>query len=397
MECAPRSDDLTPITEELRRLVAFRSITRGPNRDLIEAVRERLTALGVPCRLTWDDTKTKANLFATFGPTDRAGVVLSGHTDVVPTTGQEWASDPFTADERDGRLYGRGTCDMKGFLAVPLAMAAEIAERELARPLHLALSYDEEIGCVGVRRMLAELSEYTTTPAACIVGEPTSMGVVTGHKGKRVLRCHVQGVAGHSSRPAEGVNAIENAAELVVRARAIARRLIAEGPFDEDFHPPYSSMQTGTIQGGVAVNIVPARCAFDLEIRHLPTHDPEPVLAELRHFAQETLEPEMRALDPDAGFTWEETVRYPGLRTGPGAEVVALAQRLASETETRAVGFGSEAGLFAEAGVPAVVCGPGGITEAHRPDEHIELAQLERCATFVRRLVDELSEATSAG
>lgn len=397
MERAETNDDLTPITDELRRLIAFQSVTRGPNRDLIEDVRERLRALGVPCRLTWDDTKTKANLFASFGPTDRPGVVLSGHTDVVPTTGQEWSSAPFAAEVRDGRLYGRGACDMKGFLAVPLALAAEIAERELARPLHLAFSYDEEIGCVGVRRMLAQLSEYAATPAACIVGEPTSMGVVTGHKGKRVLRCHVQGVAGHSSRPAEGVNAIECAAELVVRARAIARRLIAEGPFDDDFHPPYSSMQTGTIRGGVAVNIVPAMCAFDLEIRHLPSHDPEPVLAELKRFATETLEPEMRAVDPDAGFQWEETVRYPGLRTARNAEVVALAQRLASETETRAVGFGSEAGLFAEAGVPAVVCGPGGITEAHRPDEHIELAQLERCTRFVRRLVDELSEATSAG
>lgn len=398
MEPDPRSDEretsadeLQPVVDELRRLIGFETITRGPNRDLIAYVRERLADLGVPCHLTWDETGTKANLFASFGPTDRPGVVLSGHTDVVPTTGQEWSSAPFDATVRDGRLYGRGACDMKGFLAVPLAMASEIAARPLARPLHLALSYDEEIGCVGVRRMLTELGEYAATPAACIVGEPTSMGVVTGHKGKRVLRCHVQGVAGHSSRPAEGVNAIEHAAAVIVRAREIAARLIAEGPFDESFDPPYSSMQTGTVRGGVAVNIVPAMCAFDLELRHLPTHDPEPLLEELKHFARETLEPEMRAADPHAGFTWEETVRYPGLSTGPEAEVVALAQRLAGEDETQAVGFGSEAGLFAAAGVPAVVCGPGGITEAHRPNEHIDLAQLERCRRFVRRLVDELA------
>jgi acetylornithine deacetylase len=385
------SERLDPVTAELRRLIGFRSITRGSNRDLIAYAKEKLEGLGLRCHLTWDDTKSKANLFASFGPTDRPGVVLSGHTDVVPTEGQQWSTDPFDAEVKDGRLYGRGSCDMKGFLAVPLAMAGAIAERELKRPLHLALSYDEEIGCVGVRRMLAELGDYAATPAACIVGEPTSMDVVTGHKGKRVLRCHVQGVAGHSSRPAEGVNAIENAAAVVVRAHSVAKRLVAEGPFDEDFQPPYSTMQTGTITGGVAVNIVPAMCAFDLELRHLPTHDPEPLLAELKRYATETLEPEMRAVDPEAGFRWEETVRYPGLHTRPEAEVVALAQRLTGEEEVRSVGFGSEAGLFAEHGVPSVVCGPGGITEAHRPDEYVELAQLERCRRFVERLVDELA------
>lgn len=384
-------EGLDAIVDEVRRLVAFRTITRGPNRDLIEDVSRRLEAAGAACHLTWDDSKTKANLFASFGPTDRPGVVLSGHTDVVPVDGQDWSSDPFEVVERDGKLYGRGTTDMLGFLAVPIAMAEQIAARRLKRPLHLALSYDEEIGCVGVRRMLAQLSSYAATPAACIVGEPTNMGVVTGHKGKRVLRCSVRGRAGHSSRPEDGVNAIERAAQVIVKARAIAERLIAEGPFEAGFDPPYTSMMTGTIEGGVAVNIVPESCVFEVELRFLPGEDPNRLLGELTAYARERLEPEMRAVDPDAGFVFEEVVTYPALRTKADAEVVSLAQRLSGETTTGAVGFGTEAGLFALEGVPSVVCGPGGITEAHRPDEHVELAQLERCQRFVEGLLDELS------
>ena len=380
-------DDLDGIVDELRRLVAFRPVTRGPNRALIEGVRERLEALGASCHLTWDDSKDKANLFATFGPADRAGVILSGHTDVVPVEG---STDPFEVEVRDGRAYGRGTADMLGFLAVPLAMAPEIAERDLARPLHLALSYDEEIGCVGVRRMIAELGDYAATPTACVAGEPTSMRVVTGHKGKRSLRCRVRGRAGHSSRPREGVNAIEHAAAVIARARTVAKRLIAEGPFDDAFDPPFTTMQTGLVEGGVAINIVPADCVFELEIRHLPGHDPDVLLDELKRYAAEELEPEMRAVAPDAGFTWEETVRYPGLRTPADARVVELCQRLADDRDTGAVGFGSEAGLFSDAGVPSVVCGPGGITEAHRPDEYVELEQLARCRRFVEGLLDEL-------
>ncbi|MCB9593056.1 MAG: acetylornithine deacetylase [Sandaracinaceae bacterium] len=386
----PSTEGLAAVVDEVRRLVAFRSITRGPNRDLIEDVRHRLDALGAPCHLTWDDTKTKANLFASFGPTDRPGVVLSGHTDVVPVDGQDWSHDPFDVVERDGKLFGRGTVDMKAFLAVPLAMAPQIAARDLKRPLHVALSYDEEIGCVGVHRMLAELSRYAATPAACIVGEPTGMKVITGHKGKRVLRCLVRGVAGHSSRPAEGVNAIEHAAELIAHARAVAKRVLAEGPFADAFDPPTTTMQTGKIRGGLAVNIIPAECVFELEIRFLPGDDPDALIDELTRFAREHVEPEMRALDPSAGFTFEEVVRYPALSTGPEAEVVALAQRLTGETETSAVGFGSEAGLFSLAGVPSIVCGPGGIGEAHRPDEFIELGELARCQRFVERLLDEL-------
>lgn len=388
-----KDEGLEAIVDEVRRLVAFPTITRGPNRDLIEDVRGRLEALGVPCHLTWDDTKTKANLFASFGPTDRPGIVLSGHTDVVPVEGQDWSHNPFEVVLRDGKLFGRGTADMKAFLAVPIAMAETIASRELRRPLHLALSYDEEIGCVGVRRMLAELSGYAAMPAACVVGEPTDMGVVTGHKGSLVLRCSVRGQAGHSSRPEEAVNAIEAGARLIAEARRIADQLMAEGPFDRGFDPPYTSICTGTIRGGVAVNIVPADCVFELQIRNLPGHDPEAVLAELKAYAEERLEPAMRAVDPDAGFVFERIVTYPALRNDAGAAVVSLAQRLTGATTTGAVGFGTEAGLFAERGVPSVVCGPGGITEAHRPDEYVEIAQLARCRRFVLGLLDELSLA----
>lgn len=389
-QSAPRSPEMRRIVEEVRRLVGFASITDGPNRDLIEDVRGRLEDLGLECHLTWDDTESRANLFASFGPTDQPGIVLSGHTDVVPVDGQDWSSDPFEVVDEGGRLVGRGTTDMLGFLAVPIAMAPEIAERSLKRPLHLALSYDEEIGCVGVRRMIVELESYAARPAGAIVGEPTNMKLVTGHKGKRVLRCRVRGRSGHSSRPGDGVNAIENAAELVVKARAVAKRLLEEGPFAEGFDPPCTTMLTGVIEGGVAVNIVPEDCVFDLEIRHLPEHDPETILEELRGYAAERLEPEMRAVDPDAGFSWEEVVRYPGLATGPEADVVRLAQRLTGERDTGCVGFGTEGGLFARAGVPSVVCGPGDITVAHRPDEHVEIAQLAKTREMVTRLLDEL-------
>lgn len=381
---------LDRVVEELRRLVGFQPVTNGPNRDLIEDVRARLETLGVPCHLTWDDTQTRGNLFASFGPTDQPGVVLSGHTDVVPVEGQPWTNDPFEVVQRDGKLVGRGTTDMLGFLAVPLAMAPEIAERSLRRPLHLALSYDEEIGCVGVRRMIAELESYAARPAACIVGEPTEMNVVTGHKGSRVLRCRVRGRSGHSSRPADGVNAIENAAELIAHVRGIARRLVEEGPRNDRFDPPFTTMSTGTIHGGTAVNIVPQDCVFDLDIRYLPGVDPDEVLDAVKRFAVERLEPEMKAIEPDAGFSWEETVRYPGLATQAEADVVLLTQRLTGGADGGCVGFGTEAGLFTEAGVPSVVCGPGEITQAHRPDEHVELAQLERTVVMVERLLDEL-------
>ncbi|HJK89446.1 MAG TPA: acetylornithine deacetylase [Polyangiaceae bacterium LLY-WYZ-15_(1-7)] len=378
---------------ELRRLVAFPTITRGPNLELIEHARERLEGLGVPCHRTFDDTGTKANLFASFGPTDRPGVVLSGHTDVVPVEGQDWSSDPFEVVEREGRHYGRGTADMKSFLAVPLAMAEWIAGQELKRPLHLALSYDEEIGCVGVRRMLAKLGEYCATPAACIVGEPTGMRVMTGHKGKRMLRCRVKGVAGHSSHPERGVNAIEHAAELVVRLRAVARRLMREGPFDEGFDPPFTTLQTGTIRGGVAVNIVPADCVFELEVRHLPGHAPEAILEEAKAFAERELLPEMRAVSEEAGFAWEEVVRYPGLDTPVDADVVKMVSGLVGEEAPGRVSFGSEAGLFSGLGVPSVVCGPGSIAQAHRPDEFVEREQVARCQEMVERLVAQLATA----
>jgi acetylornithine deacetylase len=378
------------IVDELRHLVAFAPVTDGPNRDLIDDARARLADAGARCHLTWDDTGERGNLFASFGPTDQPGVVLSGHTDVVSTEGQEWSADPFALRERAGTLIGRGATDMLGFLAVPLAMREAIGARPLRRPLHLAMSYDEEIGCVGVRRLIAELDDYAARPLGCIVGEPTQMGVVTGHKGKRVLRCRVRGRAGHSSRPEDGVNAIERAAALIVEARRVARRLLDEGPFSKRFDPPNTTMITGTIAGGVAINIVPEDCVFDLEIRNLPEHDPDALIDELKAYARERLEPEMRGVDPDAGFVWEETVRYPGLSTPEEAEVVRLAQRLTGAELAPCVGFGTEGGLFARAGVPSVVCGPGDLAQAHRPDEHVEIAQLTRTRVMVERLLDEL-------
>ncbi|MGM0576950.1 MAG: acetylornithine deacetylase [Myxococcota bacterium] len=383
-------EHLEPVVEEIRRLVGFPTVARESNLALIEDVRTRLEDLGIPCRLTFSEEGDRANLFATFGPADRPGVILSGHTDVVPVTGQAWTTDPFEVVERDGRLYGRGTADMKSFLAVPLALAEQIAAADLARPLHLALSYDEEVGCVGVRRMLPRIEEWVAPPIACIVGEPTEMQVVTGHKGKLVVRCHVRGLDGHSSRTDQGVNAVEFAAEVVSRLRRLATRLRDEGPFDAAFEPAFTTVHTGWIEGGTALNIIPASCTFELEVRNLPGHDPDALLAEVRDFAEQRLVPEMREVAPDAGIEWEERTRYPGLATPEDAPVTSLARSLTGGGGTRRVSYGSEAGLFEAAGIPSVLCGPGSIGQAHKPDEFVTLEQVAAHVRMVRHLVDRL-------
>jgi acetylornithine deacetylase len=375
-------------TAMLARLVAFDTTSRNSNLALMDFVRAWLDGHGIASELVHDETGRKANLFATIGPADRPGLILSGHTDVVPVDGQDWSTDPFTLTPREGRLHGRGTCDMKGFVAVILALVPEIKALPLAAPVHLALSYDEEVGCIGVRRLIATLEGRAARPFACVVGEPTEMAVIRAHKGKISLRARVRGFECHSSLAPRGVNAVEYAARLIVKLNEIGARIAAAGPFDPEFDIPFTTVHTGVIAGGTALNIVPRDCWFDFEFRHLPVHDPHALLDELKRHAAEELEPRMRAVQPDTGITWQDLSSFPGLATDDAAPVVTLAKAAAGRNASGKVAFGTEAGLFSAAGIPTVICGPGSIDQAHKPDEFVAAEQIASCERFVRRMVE---------
>ena len=377
----------------VERLIAFDTTSRNSNLELIHYVRDYLAGLGVSAELTFDANREKANLYATLGPTDRPGIALSGHTDVVPVDGQDWSSDPWQVTERDGRLFARGSCDMKGFVAIVLAFTPRFLERELETPIHLCLSYDEEIGCVGVRGLLAFLANQPVKPAACIIGEPTSMKVITAHKGKLSARCRVRGLEAHSSLAPKGVNAINAAAKVIGRLAEMAERKAAEGPFDADYDVAHTTVHTGLIRGGTQLNIVPGACAFEFEFRNLPADDPEAMLAEVKSYAHEEVEPAMKRIAPESGFSWEPMSSFPGLLTPADAEVVTLAKALSGSNATGKVSFGTEAGLFSSSGIPAVVCGPGSIEQAHKPDEYVSLEQLALCERFMTRLLDRVAAA----
>lgn len=368
----------------IRELIAFPTVSRDSNLELIDYVRELLRPLDADVRLTFDRDRRKANLFATLGPRGEPGMVLSGHTDVVPVDGQEWASDPFTVTERDGRLYGRGTSDMKSFIACALAVAPEFVRRGLQTPVHLAFSYDEEVGCLGVRGLLADLAQAGIRPRSCIVGEPTEMRPVIAHKGKQGYCCTVRGLAAHSAYAPYGVNAVEAAAEAVAFLKQMARRHRDRGPYDRGFDVAYTTVHTGVIRGGTALNIVPQDCVFDFEFRNLPGDDPEALLREFETHVRTVIEPEMHAVDPRSGFTIVKMSEIPALDTGAETEITALAQELSGSSDIAKVSFGTEASQFQAAGVPTVVCGPGSIREAHKPDEFVALSQVAQCEAFLR-------------
>lgn len=384
---APGADTLKLI----RELIAFPTVSRDSNLELIDYVRELLRPLNADLRMTFDAGKRKANLFATLGPRGLPGLVLSGHTDVVPVDGQEWATDPFTATERDGRLYGRGTSDMKGFIACALALAPEFVPR-LQTPLHLAFSYDEEVGCLGVRDLLTDMVQAGIKPLSCIVGEPTEMRPVIAHKGKQSYRCTVRGLASHSAYAPYGVNAVEAAAEAVAFLKQLARRHRDRGPYDRGFDVAYTTVHTGVIRGGTALNIVPHDCVFDFEFRNLPGDDPNALLKEFEVHVREVIEPEMHAVDPRSGFEIVKMSEIPALDTGTEAEITALAQEFSGSNDIAKVSFGTEASQFQVAGVPTVVCGPGSIREAHKPDEFVTLEQLGRCEVFLRALMRRMCD-----
>lgn len=382
---APETLDL------IRALIAFPTVSRDSNLELIDWVRELLRPLDADVRLTFDRDKRKANLFATLGPRGEPGVVLSGHTDVVPVDGQNWSSDPFAVVERDGRLYGRGTSDMKSFIACVLAIVPQFVRRGLITPVHLAFSYDEEVGCLGVRGLLEDMAHAGIRPKSCIVGEPTEMRTVIAHKGKQGYRCTVRGLASHSAYAPYGVNAVEAAAEAITFLKQLARRHRDRGPYDRGFDVAYTTVHTGVIRGGTALNIVPHECVFDFEFRNLPGDDPDALLKEFEAHVRTAIEPEMHAVDPGSGFTLEKMSESPALDTGAETAIVALTQELADCQEISKVSFGTEASRFQIAGVPTVVCGPGSIREAHKPDEFVSLAQVAQCEIFLRRLLERLA------
>lgn len=374
----------------LERLISFATVSRESNLALIAFIRDHLASLGVACELFHNAEGTKASLYATIGPQEVGGIALSGHTDVVPTDGQSWTVEPFCLTEKDGRLHGRGTADMKGFIACVLAAVPLFLARPLKLPVHLAFSYDEEVGCLGVRPMLAQLAARPVKPRLCLIGEPTEMKPVLGHKGKLAMRCQVKGAACHSAYAPYGVNAIQTAARLIARLEDIGEGLTRPELQDGRFDPPFSTVQTGLIRGGQALNIVPAECVFDFEVRALPGFDPQQVPDGLRTYAETELLPRMQSVNQGTAIEFEHLSAYPGLATPPNSPGARLLAQLCGSDDFGTVAFGTEGGLFEQAGIPTVVCGPGSMDQGHKPDEFVSVDQLTRCDAMLARLADIL-------
>ena len=377
----------------LADLIGFDTTSRNSNLELIRYVEDYLSQHGVQSTLVHDDSGHKANLYATIGPAELGGVMLSGHTDVVPVDGQRWASDPFVLERIDDKVFGRGSADMKGFIACVLEWVPEMVAASLTTPIHIALSYDEEVGCIGVRRLLDLMEKMPVVPSMAIIGEPTNMEIVVAHKGRRGIRVNVRGASAHSAYPTEGVNAIEVVAQLIAHISEVQQDIEKNGPFDPGYRVPHTTLHVGTVRGGTALNIVPNECSFDFEIRHLPEHEIDPLIDAIQGYARDKLEPTMRLKNPDCGIDFTELFGYPALFTAPDAPVVAFVRSLLEyDRAVEQISFGSEAGLFSRRiGIPAVVCGPGSILQAHRPDEYVSIEQLETCRTMLRRLVESLS------
>ncbi len=379
--------------EILKRLIAFDTVSSEPNMALIEYVRELLASKGIESLIVKDETGKKANLFASTGPRDVPGVLLSGHTDVVPAAGQAWTMPPFQATLRDGRIYGRGTCDMKGFIALAIDAMLDAADMTLMRPLQLALSHDEEIGCVGVRRLLDVLHLAPVRPFLCVVGEPTLMQFAVGHKGKASYRTFCRGKEAHSSLAPRAVNAIHLASDFIAELRKSQKQIEQQGARDEGYDIPYSTVHIGRIDGGKALNIVPNLCTMEFEYRNLPGDNPDALLEQLRERA-EVLVREARQLSGVADIEIEVMNEYPALETHPSVEAVRLLHAFAEPgTQHIKVSYGTEGGLFAgRLNVPVVVCGPGSIEQAHKPDEFIDESQMDAGERFLQSLLGSLKQ-----
>lgn len=366
-------------------LVRMNTISANSNLQLIDFAQSHLAALGVKSRITYNTERTKANLFATLGEGKPAGVIVSGHTDTVPWDGQDWSVDPLSAVVQNERLYGRGSADMKSFIAIALANAHRFLESDSPFAVHFAFSYEEEIGCFGVKELIADMRDAGIKPLACIVGEPTSMVPAIAHKGVYRYKCCVRGKEAHSSLTPKSVNAIEMAARVIGKVRDMAEDFERSEPRYEGFDVPFSTASVGQFHGGIADNVVPRDAEFRYEFRDLPTADAKRMQADVLAYAGK-LEPAMKKVAPDAGFSFETICEIPSFLGAANDPVTLLAQRLAGEERTTLVAFGTEAGLFKNAGIPTVVCGPGSIEQAHQPDEFVSLEQLARCELFMERL-----------
>ena len=378
----------------IRTLVGYDTTSRDSNLALIDWVRSYLEGYGFATSLTFDDEERKANLFATLAATDgnatEGGIVLSGHSDVVPVDNQPWDSDPFVVSLREDRLYGRGVTDMKSFSAVGLSFVPEFVRRGVRKPLHFSLSYDEEVGCIGVRRLIADIVARGIRPAGCIVGEPTGMELVVAHKGKKAWRCRVRGFEAHSSLTPHGVNAVQIACEIVAYIAQRARAFRDTGTRDDGYDVPYTTTHVGIIRGGTALNIVPRDCTFDFEIRHLPFDDPDQFFRDVEAFAARFV-PEMQAVDSNTFIAFDHLSTLPGFDTHDGSDITALGHACSGTGDVGKVSFGTEASLFHGASIPTVICGPGHIAQAHQPNEWVSLEQIARCEAFMQRLVERLA------
>ena len=378
--------------EILARLIAFDTTSTTSNLQLIDFVRNLLDDHGIASQLVHNDDKSCANLYATIGPDQIGGVMLSGHTDVVPTTGQDWSSDPYQMKTEDELLLGRGACDMKGFIACVLAGLPQMTDSPLQTPLHLAFSYDEEVGCVGARKLVNAMAGFEVRPRIGLIGEPTNMSMVLGHKGKISFRVSVSGLSCHSAYISNGVNAVEYAAELIAFIRAMNQR-VQQQLTDPSYSVPHSTFHVGNIKGGTALNIVPRLCEFEFEIRNLPQQDLDTLVHEIKHYANDVLLTDMRSRYPESEIHFEQVSHYPGLHTDPASTVIAYTRAINPIDEIgENVSFGTEAGLFDDIGINCVVCGPGSIEQAHKPDEFVDRAQMQYCDLMIENLVHRCRE-----
>lgn len=384
MLCRMTGTIYTP-REMLEKLIGFATVSSESNLDLIDFVEDYLASHGIQSTRVASDCGDKANLYATVGPMEPDGIVLSGHTDVVPIDDQDWHSDPFEVTEKDGLLYGRGTCDMKAFSAIGLALVPEM--NALKRPLHFALSYDEEIGCLGAPMMIDTIAKELPAIRAVVVGEPTSMRVVTGHKGIFHFNTHVTGIEAHSSQQHRGVSAVMVAGRLINWLDERQRKNAGQADPHCQFEPPYTTLHCGVVHGGTAANITARHCSFVTDIRCLPGESPQDYFDEYRSFVREIVEPEMHAIHSDTGIEFEVLADVPGLASDTDSDAVILAKQLSGQNDTEVVPYAAEAGQFQQAGFSVVVCGPGSIDQAHQPDEYISIEQLDNGVEFMRRLI----------
>ncbi len=374
----------------LEKLIAFPTLSLTSNLTLIEYVQDLLTQHQIECEILYDETKSKANLFATTGPKDKAGIVLSGHCDVVPVDGQAWTHDPFTLTVKNGKYYGRGTADMKGFLACAIEAMIDASQRTLQYPLHLAISYDEEIGCVGVRGLLEWLEQKNIKPLFCLIGEPTSMQIATGHKGKCAMHADFHGTAGHSALASFALNAIYMATDFVREIQAMQQTIINQHPHDDDYDVPYSTLHVGKIHGGTALNIVPNHASIDFEYRYLADDNPDTMLDALTQYADK-ITAQVRIEFPDAAIKLNVLNQYPGLDTPKDSDIVTFFSHIIQSNHTIKVAFGTEAGLFYQRlASPAIIMGPGSMEQGHKADEFVTIDQMAQCQKMLATLLDKI-------